>query len=172
MHPEAKWTIVTLCRRSDADRNEKFFRVLREYGAEGAMGDLDDGPEQNPLDREVVKRTIMSLLGKADFDLVITHSTKGEYTRHLRHEETAEVVIDLYKAGNLKAGSVWSFAYEDGGGAYLARAIEKTDIYLRLPDDIWQRKYKIITGLYGFAEESFEARTCPKAEAFWHIKES
>ncbi len=172
MHPEAKWTIVTLCRRSDADRRAKFFRVLREYGAEGAMGDLDDGPEQNPLDKELVKKTIMNLLGKSNYDLVITHSIKGEYTRHLRHEETAEAVADLYRAGLLGAGNVWSFAYEDGGGAYLARAIENSDIYVHLTDDILQRKYKIITELYGFAEESFEARTCPNAEAFRHIKKT
>jgi len=170
MHPDAKWTIVTLCRRSDADRRAKFFRVLREYGAEGAMGDLDDGPEQNPLDKELVKNTVTNLLGKTSFDLVITHSIKGEYTRHLRHEETAEAVVDLYRAGLLKAGSLWSFAYEDGGGKYLPRAIDNADIYLQLTDDIRQRKYKIITELYGFTEESFEARTSPKAEAFRHIK--
>jgi LmbE family N-acetylglucosaminyl deacetylase len=172
IHPEAIWTIVTLCRRSDADRRAKFFNVLREYGAEGAMGDLDDGPEQNPLDKELVKKTITDLLGRKKFDLVITHSAEGEYTRHLRHEETAEAVADLYRAGLLKTDKVWSFAYEDGSGAYPARAIEKADIYLQLPDDIWQEKYKIITELYGFAEQSFEARTCPKAEAFRHIKKT
>ncbi len=170
MHPEANWTIVTLCRRSDADRRARFFRVLKEYGAEGEMADLDDGPEQNPLDKELVKNTVINLLGKANFDLVITHSSKGEYTRHLRHEEAAEAVLDLYKGGLLKAGSVWSFAYEDGNKSYLPRAIESADIYLQLTDDIWQRKYKIITELYGFAADSFEARTNPKAEAFWHIK--
>jgi len=172
MHPEASWTIVTLCRRSDADRRAKFFRVLREYGAEGAMGDLDDGPEQNPLDKELVKDTVINLLGKTNFDLLITHSTKGEYTRHLRHEETAEAVVDLYREGLLKAGSLLSFAYEDGGGRYLPHAIENANIYLQLTDDIRQRKYRIITELYGFRTDSFEARTSPKAEAFWHIKES
>ena len=172
MHPETKWTIVTLCRRSDADRRARFFRVLKEYGAEGAMGDLNDGPEQNPLDKELVKNTVTNLLGKANFDLVITHGSKGEYTRHLRHEETAEAVADLYRSGLLKADSLWSFAYEDGGGKYLPHAIENSDICLQLADDIWQRKYKIITELYGFAEESFEARTSPKAEAFWRIKKT
>jgi LmbE family N-acetylglucosaminyl deacetylase len=172
MHPEANWMIVTLCRRSDADRRAKFFRVLREYDAKGAMGDLDDGSEQNPLDKELVKNTVTNLLGKTDFDLVITHSTEGEYTRHLRHEETAKAVVDLYRAGLLAAGSLWSFAYEDGGKAYLPRAIDSADIYLQLTDDIRQRKYKIITELYGFPEDSFEARTSPKAEAFWRIKKS
>ena len=50
--------------------------------------------------------------------------------------------------------------------------IESADIYLQLTDDIRQKKYRIITELYGFTKDSFEARTSPEAEAFWHIKKS
>jgi LmbE family N-acetylglucosaminyl deacetylase len=92
LHPEAKWTVVTLCRKSDQDRAPKFFRALEEFGAEGIMGDLDDEPEQFPLDDREVQNTLVELLPRNAFDLIITHSLWGEYTRHLRHEETAEAV--------------------------------------------------------------------------------
>jgi LmbE family N-acetylglucosaminyl deacetylase len=170
MHPEVKWTVVTICRKSDADRAPKFFKALEEFSARGFLGDLDDGPEQNALDNGEVQRTIMELLPFEEFELVITHSTAGEYTRHLRHEETAKAVIGLWKAGKLKAEQVWSFAYEDGGQKYLPRAERSADLQIELPKRIWQRKYDIITRIYGFSEDSFEARTTPRWEAFRRFK--
>ena len=86
-HPSWSWYIVTLCRAGDPDRAPKFFRVLQVLGATGKMADLDDGPDQNPLDESEVQATILSLLPPQHFDLVITHSPTGEYTRHRRHEE-------------------------------------------------------------------------------------
>ena len=53
-----RWTVVTLCRRSDPDRAPKFFRVLARLGAEGKMGDLDDGPAQIPLRLQEVEAAI------------------------------------------------------------------------------------------------------------------
>jgi hypothetical protein len=38
-----------------------------------------------------------------------------------------------------------------------------------LPEDIWQKKYGIVTDIYGFAPDSFEARTTPREEAFWNF---
>ncbi len=170
MHPGVKWTVVTICRKSDTDRAPRFFRALEEFDAAGYMGDLDDGPEQNPLNNAEVHRTIMRLLPFDRFDVVITHSTAGEYTRHLRHEETAQAVMRLHRTGELSAGQVWSFAYEDGGGKYLPRADENADLQVKLPEHIWQKKYNIITEIYGFSKDSFEAETAPKKEAFWCFK--
>jgi LmbE family N-acetylglucosaminyl deacetylase len=169
MHPGVKWTVATICRKSDADRAPKFFKALEEFGAVGYMGDLDDGPEQEPLDSKEIHRTILGLLPLGKFEVIITHSTTGEYTRHLRHEETGHAVMRLWKAGELNAGQVWSFAYEDGGQKYLPRANKGADLQIRLPDIIWQRKYDIITKIYGFGEDSFEAKTTPRQEAFWRF---
>ncbi len=170
MHPEVKWTVVTICRKSDADRAPKFFKALEEFSASGYMGDLDDGPEQRPLDNGEVQRTIMALLPSNRFEVVITHSSAGEYTRHIRHEDAAKAVMRLWKAEELVAREVWSFAYEDGGQKYLPRADRSADLQIELPKDIWQKKYDIITKIYGFSEDSFEARTTPKKEAFWCFK--
>jgi LmbE family N-acetylglucosaminyl deacetylase len=170
MHPDSRWTVVTLCRKSDSDRSEKFLRALDALNASGAMGDLDDGPEQSPLADQKVQNTILTLLPSDKFDLIITHSLWGEYTRHLRHEETAKAVLALYRGGKLSADQIWMFAYEDGGGKYLPRPIENADVSIKLPEEVRQKKYDIITKTYCFGPDSFEARTTPPKEAFWCFK--
>ncbi len=170
MHPEVSWTVVTICRKSDPDRAPKFFKVVRKLNADGFMADLDDGPEQNPLDNAEIQNTIMQMLPSERYDLIITHGQAGEYTRHLRHEETSAAVLALCESHRLRTGRLWMFAYEDGGREYLPRAIEKADLKIELHNEIWQEKYNIITNIYGFDEYSFEARTTPGIEAFWRVK--
>jgi LmbE family N-acetylglucosaminyl deacetylase len=167
MHPESRWTVVTLCRKSDADRAPKFFKALEQLNATGAMGDLDDGPEQSPLMPRQVQNTILDLLPSGTFDLVITHGLWGEYTRHLRHEETGKAVLALWNSDRLKAKQIWRFAYEDGDGRYLPRAIQNADSRTKLSDEIWRKKYEIITNIYGFGPDSFEVQMTPREEAFW-----
>ena len=169
-HPQVLWTVITLCRKSDPDRAPKFFNALEKLNAKGVMGDLDDGPEQKPLSENQVQKTILELLPCDRFDLIITHSTSGEYTRHLRHEETAKAVLKLWNSKSLQAQQIWSFAYEDGKKKYLPKADREADLQIKLPYNIWQIKYKIITEVYGFGKDSFEAKTTPKEEAFWKFK--
>ncbi|HIJ71101.1 MAG TPA: PIG-L family deacetylase [Planctomycetes bacterium] len=167
MHPEAGWTVVTLCRKNDEDRAPRFYQALAELGATGTMGDIDDGPEQEPLDGNMVQSKIVSLLPSDFFDLIVTHSVKGEYTRHLRHEETARAVLDLWKTGKIRTNQVWCFAYEDKGGRCLPQPIPDAHLHVELSEEIWRKKKKIITEIYGFGKDSFEAKTTPKQEAFW-----
>ena len=167
MKPKSKWTVITLCRKSDPDRAPRFFKALERLHATGVMGDLDDGPEQTPLDARKVQATILKLLPSDKHDLIITHSPSGEYTRHRRHEETARAVKALRESGGLFAKEIWMFAYEDGGGKYLPRAIDDADFKVKLPNEIWRKKYDIIRNVYGFSPGSFEAKTTPEEEAFW-----
>ncbi|OHB85586.1 MAG: GlcNAc-PI de-N-acetylase [Planctomycetes bacterium RBG_19FT_COMBO_48_8] len=172
MHPESEWTVVTLCRKSDQDRAPRFFQAIEKLNATGAMGDLDDGPEQCPLKNREVQHEILQSLPSNRFDLIITHGLNGEYTRHLRHEETAQAVMALWKSYRLSARQIWRFAYEDGGRKYLPRAVEDADMHIMLTEEIWQRKYDIITDIYGFGIDSFEAGTTPREEAFWCFESS
>jgi hypothetical protein len=135
------------------------------------MGNLDDNPEQLPLSEHSVRDTILSLLPSDRFDLTITHGLWGEYTRHLRHEETAKAVLALWRSNRLSARQIWMFAYEDEGGKYLPRPVRDADIHIKLQEEIWQKKYDIITKIYGFGPDSFEAKTTSKEEAFWGFRE-
>jgi len=61
-HPSWQCFIVCLCRGNDNNRAPKFLKALQILGSEGIMGDLDDGPEQKPLDENELKRVILQLL--------------------------------------------------------------------------------------------------------------
>jgi LmbE family N-acetylglucosaminyl deacetylase len=166
------WTIVTVCRRSDPDRAPRFFRAVERLGATGAMADLDDGPDQRPLDIGLLERTVLTVLPRTDHDLLVTHSPFGEYTRHRRHEETSRAVISLWGRGQLTAPEMWMFAYEDGGAKYLPRAIERAHLWVKLGEKAWNEKSDIIQNTYGFRPDSWEARTTPRVEAFWNFRDA
>ena len=169
LHPQTRWTVITLCRKSDPDRAAKFMRVMQFLGAKGIMGDMNDGPEQKPPFDKEIKKTILSLLPMEKFDLVLTHSRWGEYTRNLLHEETSKAVMALFNTKELMSKLLWMFAYEDGFGKYLPKPSRDADFMVWLPDKIWQEKYRIITEFYALAADSFEAKCCPKQEAFWSL---
>jgi LmbE family N-acetylglucosaminyl deacetylase len=169
-HPDWHWTIVSLCRGSDTDRAPKFSHAVQRLGGDSAIGDLDDGPEQLPLSEDDVQQTVLSLLPETHFDLILTHSPLGEYTRHRRHEETGTAVALLWEKDLIKARELWMFAYEDGGKGGkddLPKAIKTAHLISNLPEDIWRMKYLIITDTYGFAPETYEAHIVAREEAFW-----
>ncbi|MEO0294141.1 MAG: PIG-L family deacetylase [candidate division WOR-3 bacterium] len=168
-HSEANWEVACLCRKDDLDRSKKFFKALKELHAEGQIGSLNDEPSQPPIGTKEVEETILMLLTKREYDLVITHSPKGEYTRHLRHEETGWAVLSLIEKEFLRVKELWMFAYEDGGGKYYPRAIRNANLVFLLPEEIWMKKIKIVTEIYGFSLNSWEAKVTPKEEAFWQF---
>jgi LmbE family N-acetylglucosaminyl deacetylase len=168
-HPSWKCFVVSLCRGDDTDRASKFYNALKVLKAEGNMGSLDDGPEQNPLDEEEVEQTILNLLPKKHYDLVFSHNPNGEYTRHLRHEEVSKAVINLWNTSKITADELRTFAYEDGLRKYYPRPMENAAIYRTLTRRIWLRKYSILRETYGFEKNSWEVQTTPREEAFWQF---
>jgi pentatricopeptide repeat protein len=168
-HPTWNCFIISLCRKNDIDRAPRFYEALKILQSEGNMGDLVDGPDQVPLDKEEVEKAILSLLPSKHFDLIISHNPSGEYTRHIRHEEIGEAVINLWNSDKISASEIRFFAYEDGHNEYYPKAIENAAIYRPLTNRTWQRKFQIITKTYGFDKDSWEAKTTPVAEAFWHF---
>lgn len=168
-HPACEWFIISLCRGNDTDRAPKFFSALKILKADGAMGDLHDEPEQKPLKETVVESAILDLLPTKHFNLIISHSPAGEYTRHIRHEEIGKSVINLWHTNQIVANQYWAFAYEDGNKQYLPRPDENASINTKLSKSVWQRKFKIMTETYGFDISSWEVKTNPKTEAFWQF---
>ena len=161
--------IVCLSRGRDQDRAPRFHKALKILKSGGIMGDLDDGPDQKPMDKNEVEHAILELLPPKHFDLIISHNPSGEYTRHIRHEEVSKAVITLWHAGKISTNELWTFAYEDGNKEYYPKPVENATIFQNLTKRIWLRKYSIITSTYGFENNSWEAETTPRAESFWQF---
>jgi len=166
-HSEFHWRIVTLCRAGDSDRAPKFSLVLNQLGAEGEMADLDDGPDQNPLPIDLVQATTTRLLAGSRYDLILTHGPMGEYTRHRRHEECCRSVVELWQAGAIDTKRLWLFAYEDGERAHLPRVRDDADRRETLTESVWLEKRRLITSVYGYGADSWEAQSTPHEEGFW-----
>jgi len=164
--------IVCLSRGRDQDRAPRFHKALKILKSGGIMGDLDDGPDQKPMDKNEVEHAILELLPPKHFDLIISHNPSGEYTRHIRHEEASKAVINLWQTGKISADEMWAFAYEDGNKEYYPRADKNASIFQTLTKPVWLSKYKLITEIYGFEKNSWEAETTPKEEAFWQFTDS
>ena len=167
LRPHWSWHVISLCRSDDADRAPRFRCVAAQLGAVSSMGSLDDGSDQRPLDDATVRQMIVSLLPAVQYDLILTHGPRGEYTRHRRHEETCRAVVGLWADGALSADGIWLFAFEDGSGEYMPRAQPEATIQETFGDNIWLQKYQLITEVYGFAADDWEARATPRSEAFW-----
>jgi len=167
MNPQCNWTIICLCRGKDTDRAPKFSEALTLYGATGAMGNLDDGPEQSPIPQKEMETAIRSLLPPRHYDLMVTHSPAGEYTRHKRHEETGRAMSFLWEQKKIDSGELWFFAYDDHNKTVYPEAVRHADRVIELPEDIRLKKYAMITRTYGFSKDSFEAMTTPATESFW-----
>jgi len=165
-HPQWHWHIVTLCRAEDPDRAPKFRKVLNHLRAEGAMADLDDGPEQDPLDPQSVRETVLRLLPDTAFDLILTHGPRGEYTRHRRHEESCRAVAQLWRDGLIRTEQLWFFAYDDGGRTHLPKVSDGAHRRVYLTEKEWREKHHLITDIYGFHADSWEARVTPREEGF------
>lgn len=169
-HPCATWRIFTLCRAGDPDRAPRFHHALDALGASGTIADLDDGPHQEPLAKAELQKTVLTLVGDALYEVLITHGPRGEYTRNVRHEEISETVGRLWVDGRIKSREMWMFAYEDGGGTRLPEAIRSAHVKFPLRAGVVQEKRHLVVDVYGFSPESWEARTTPCWEAFWRFE--
>jgi LmbE family N-acetylglucosaminyl deacetylase len=164
------WTVVAMCRGSDPDRKPRFFRALKQLNARGRIADLDDEPNQRPLSDAHVCEALLAELDESKYDLMLTHSPDGEYTRHRRHEEVSRAVLGLWENGRIDAPELWLFAYHDNGGDSRPMPIEQADLTFRLSRNVWLRKRDIIEKTYGFGPGSWEYDTTPATEAFWSVQ--
>ena len=166
-HPYWNWHIMSLCRTDDSDRSPRFHKVISELGAVGYISDLDDSPTLAPLSANLVeiKKRIQSISLK-QFDLIFTHGPKGEYTRHLRHEQVHQAVREMVESGDL-IGTALFFTYEDCSGECTPRPSEDAHIRIKLSSAEIDKKQHIIRDIYGFNEASFEYKSIGSVEAFF-----
>jgi hypothetical protein len=166
MNPQINWTILSLTRKSDHDRAPKFFNTMKKLNAVGFMADLDDEPSQKPLSTDIIQLEITFILDVHSYDIIITHHPLGEYTKHLRHEEISLAVSHLIQNKIFKCKKFLTFAYFDNEKEFLPKPRADADIIINLPEAIIIKKKEIITEVYGFSMNSFEAVLCTNLEAF------
>lgn len=162
LHPEAKWSVVSLCGKEKGGIAEKYARALEQLGAWGQMGGFSATEEENFPSQFELQNSVMSLLQSERFDVIITHSLWGEYKRSKMVELVSKAVLGLLKTGRLKAKQLWQFAYEGGDGDYDIRPAKEADIYMDLTEAISRKKESILTDIYGLDLEGI-----PRQESFW-----
>ena len=165
------WTIVSLCRKADPDRQPKFVKVCKHYNATPIISDLDDEKLHDLSTEEVVKK-IQEVLPKKNFDVIYTHGKNGEYG-HKRHKEVHRAVKKMLSEKQLKCDKVFYFAYENSkqtfpGMLSLHIALPRADAKTRttLTKDNFKKKRMLIISEYGFRGDSFEALCCNQIETF------
>jgi len=165
-HPEVEYEVLALSRADDTDRAPRFYRALEALGAKGSMSDLDDSPQLLTLSPELteIKNRIARFTSR-EYDMIFTHGKKGEYTRHLRHEQVHTAIIEMVESGEL-VGEQFCFAYDDDQGRRIPEPANSAMILVKLSQDEITEKRRIIKEIYGFSEDSFEYKSAGPVEAF------
>ena len=165
------WTILSLCRKYDEDRNSKFKMVCSYYNAKSIILDLDD-EILNPLSIEFIIGKIKENISKKKFHKLYTHGKNGEYG-HLRHKEIHLAIKKMIKDNDLLIDEIYYFSYIYGKKnpprnpeLKIPESDKNADIKIELTDNELNEKIKIVTDIYGFDKDSFEALSCNKIEAF------
>lgn len=114
----------------------------------------------------------MNNLKRKDYDFIFTHWENGEYG-HIRHKETHKAVLELIEKKKLKSKNLYCFSYKNEKkkfGHLIPLPQLKSDKVIKLTDNQYKNKIKVIQDLYGFLPKSFEFLSCNKKEAFIKVK--
>ena len=168
-NPDWEWTVISLCRKSDRDRNPKFFRVCKILKIHGIMADLDD-KLLKPLDKKILTETILKNVNKS-YDYVVTHGKNGEYG-HIRHKEIFEVVRKIIADKDIICKKFINFDYATGKNITYPDLLpplprDDADLVITLTHKELDLKKKIIREIYGYPDEKgFELISCNSRESF------
>ena len=163
--PNVRWTIFSLCRSSDADRAPKFKRVCEHYGVRSIISDLEDeGVMTIEESVPAIEKYILAKLPERQFDYVFTHGSNGEYG-HPRHIGVHRAMKELAQEQQLSFLKLLFFAYEADAKKKMHNH-KASNFVVLLGDEELSKKSKMITELYGFQGDSFEAVSCLPSETF------
>jgi len=164
------WTILSLCRKKDNDRNPKFFNVCKLLGVEGIISDLDD-ELLIPINKiDIIKRILINIRER-NYYYIFTHGENGEYG-HIRHKEVHNAVKNVVKKNLIKCNKLYFFNYSLGKNVPYPElippiAIVKSDLVIELNEEELKEKKRIIREIYGYPnEKGFELMSCGKKEGF------
>ena len=157
------WTIFSLCRESDKDREPKFRRVCAYYKAECLIADLDD---EGKLDlneaKEEAKKILTVTLKENNYDYIFTHGTNGEYG-HLLHVAVHKAVAELIKEEKLKPEAVFYFDYIKKGSKLISG---NKSLTVELTKDEILEKKQVVADMYGYVPDGIDVSYCTNPEAF------
>jgi len=166
------WTIYSLCRSSDMDREPKFKKVCALYGAKAIISDLDD---DDILDVEDATKEAEYLLAKniADNnpDYLFTHGANGEYG-HARHICVHRAINNLIKKKVIKPEAVFYFGYEKNDEDKLPLVLtgDKADVIIKLDEETFLEKKRIVAEMYGYPYDGIDVSYCTNPEVFKELK--
>lgn len=167
-NPRVDWTVYSLCRSSDTDREPKFRRVSNLLRATPIISDLEDEDVMSVKESVPVIKDLISGNIQGRFNYVFSHGQNGEYG-HIRHLGVHRAVSDLFAENKLLADNLFFFNYncqkEDIG---LIRVEPKpdTDLILELSEEELARKKRIVAEMYGYPSEGIDVNLCANPEAF------
>ena len=159
---KAEKTIISLCRRDDEDRSQKFRKVCEILKAKGHMSDLEDDDLEDVSVEEVIKR-IKQFVDDKTYDCIYTHGENGEYG-HKRHMDVHRAVEEMLDRGLLVAKKIFFFSYVQKKKFCYPNA--SADKFIYLDKFYCSRKKNLIREVYGFGVNSFENRCCRDLETF------
>ncbi|MCD4762340.1 PIG-L family deacetylase [bacterium] len=168
LNKQVRWTIHSVCRASDKDREPKFRRVCKYYGAKAIITDLDDDEKLKFNDSVLeAKRLISKAHKNKEYNYIFTHGLNGEYG-HLRHKTIHIAVKQLVKEKILKPDTVFYFNYQKKSGKNLIKMVAKanTFIIVKLTDKMYMEKKKIVAEMHGYAYDGIDVGLCTNPEAF------
>ena len=167
-HPRVQWTVFSLCRSDDLDREPKFRRVNKYLGVRGIITDLDDDGKLNLAGSvAVAEELIRKSLTRKRYDYIFTHGANGEYG-HERHLTVHLAVNNLINKKILKPTTVFYFNYK--------KRIAKTGPTMECKKDsgyivnfnktIFKEKQRIVAEMYGYAWDGIDVGLCTDKEGF------
>jgi len=168
MHPSVEWTIHCLTRSSDKDREPKFQRICRIYGARAIITDLED--EDNLSQEEsvlIIKKLVIAKIKQEKFDYLFTHGSNGEYG-HSHHVAAHIAVRELIKDRKLQSRKVYFFNYEKAKGKKQPSMVanRNSDYKLRLSESIFHIKKRLQAEIHGYTWNGIDNSLCTNPEAF------
>lgn len=163
------WIIVSLCRKSDPDREPKYKKVCKLYHAKSLMFDLEDegimNLNQSLPEIKIILKNAIQLIGFNNFRYLFTHGANGEYG-HVRHQGVHQVTKTFLQEKKLVAEKIFYFDYNNPKEKTYCTFNKSADIKLKLSPLIFQQKKDIIEKVYGFSQSSFEFLSCSGIESF------
>jgi len=167
-NPQIDWTVFSLCRASDKDREPKFFRVCKKNNVKGTIADLEDENRMSIAKSvPMIEKLILEKIKNKKFDYIFTHGANGEYG-HKRHIGVYESVKKLIKNKVLKPEAVFYFNYKKISSKSFVPFTTKagTNCLLKLTKAELQKKKEIVAYMYGYDINGIDVNYCTNPEAF------